>query len=38
MMGVAMARAISEDHDLDAEGHENLCRRLADILQRAIEP
>jgi AcrR family transcriptional regulator len=38
MMGVAIARAMTEDHDLDAEGRENLCRRLADILQRAIEP
>jgi AcrR family transcriptional regulator len=38
IMGMTLARAIKDDHDLDAGGRERLCARLGDILQRAIDP
>jgi AcrR family transcriptional regulator len=38
IMGLTLARALNDDHDLDAAGRERLCARLADILQRAIDP
>lgn len=38
IMGMTIARAINETHDLDDAGRARLRDRLADILQRAIEP
>ena len=38
IMGVAISRAITDDHDLDAEGQAALRQRLAKVIQAAIEP
>jgi AcrR family transcriptional regulator len=38
MMGVSMARALNEDLDLTPDERERLRVRLAEILQRAVEP
>ena len=38
IMGVAISRAITDDHDLDAEGQAALRQRLARVIQAAIEP
>ena len=38
IMGVAISRAITDDHDLDVEGRAALRRRLAKVIQAAIDP
>lgn len=38
IMGVCMSQAISADHDLDDEGRAHLRKRLALVLQAAVEP
>ncbi|HEY9235385.1 MULTISPECIES: TetR/AcrR family transcriptional regulator [Phenylobacterium] len=38
IMGVAISRAITPDHDLDEEGRARLRKRLAAVLQAAVDP
>jgi AcrR family transcriptional regulator len=38
IMGVAISRAITADHDLDEEGRACLRKRLASVIQSAVDP
>lgn len=38
IMGVAISRAITADHDLDEKGQAGLRKRLAAVIQAAVEP
>ena len=38
IMGVAISRAITPDHDLDEAGRASLRKRLAGVIQKAVEP